>query len=160
LLLPLYEVESVRCAHPDIAPVVFEQTIDGDVPALGDEVAVIYYVIENAFDGVEPVKPPRCAHPKKPLCVNQEGGNIIIGKAVGVRRVILVGLEADPVIPVEAIVGPQPDKPLAVLDDLHDRMLGEPVFDGKMVERPALGMERQGGQRHRQQYNPLHKGEI
>src|SRR5439155_1004902 len=74
----------------------------------------------------------------------------------GVGGVVLVHLEGQAVVAVEAVLGGQPDVPAPVLEDVHHRRLRQPLLEREVIEadRPdgsgASGAGHgEGGQRQR-----------
>ena len=69
------------------------------------------------------------------------------------RRIVLVDLEREAIEPVQAVLGGEPDVSASVLEDVHDRGLGQPLIEGEAIEpdgpdRP--GRSRDGQRRSRQ----------
>jgi len=76
---------------------------------------------------------------------------MVEAEAAGIVRVVLENPEAETVVTVEAVLGPEPHESPAVLDDGVDRALGQAGLDPEPTKLDGLsregpGSEQPGGQ--------------
>ena len=82
-------------------------------------------------------------HPQVAGMVDQQAVHVIIGQRGCILRIMKIIFEIITVEPVQAIIGDEPHKPLAVLNDRKDIVLGESVVgvDPLKTVVPFLGSE-------------------
>src|SRR6185436_7387739 len=73
------------------------------------------------------------SHPERPASIDVEPADVVGGDGAGVVRAVMVGPEGIPVVPVQAVLGPDPDESCAILGDGSYR-----VFQRSVVHREVL----------------------
>ena len=88
---------------------------------------------KTTVDGIEAIKAVVCAYPKLPVTVAKQPDDYIDAQR---RRIIIIMQESNKTVTVEtvqAIPCTEPHITLLVLQDSHDGVLVQPVFDGIMA---------------------------
>ncbi len=117
--------EDTRIARPDPEDVVLLRMPQGaDVPAadalLADD------AVGGGIPGGQAAAGP---DPQDAGAVLFHVPHEAVGKRACIGDVVLVDLEAGAVVAVQAVLGRQPDVAAAVLEDVHDRGLGEALLE-------------------------------